>query len=96
MADSLNIRLTYTGQLAASASSKSEHLEISPKTTLGEVFRKVSVAQSDAFRDMLFDANGRLRKAIIVSVDDEQIIDPERFLVYANHDVLIMPPIAGG
>ena len=91
------INLVYAGQLAGEAGVSEETVSLSEPTPLVEILRRVGGRHGGLFEKLLFDDEGQgLRRALVVSVDDTQIAEPQQLVLDADHEVFLMTPIAGG
>jgi molybdopterin converting factor small subunit len=96
MAEMVKVSLTYTGQLAQEAGSKTETVAVEVGTPLLQLLAEYAQRQSERFRELLFSDAQELRKSIIVAVDGTQIADPQKYAFDDDAEVLVMTPIAGG
>lgn len=94
--DELTITVNYAGQLAGEAGASDESVEVAPNTLVSDLLRLVALRHGGKFQQLLFDENDALRRALIVSVDDDQVMEPEKLALTRDHDVFLMTPIAGG
>ncbi len=92
----LTITLIYAGQLAGEAGTPEEEVEAVVGTPLTDLLRGTATRHGGKFEHLLFDEEAALRRALVVSVDDSQVMNPSSFTLEKNHDVFLMTPIAGG
>ena len=96
MSNTIQIKLTYSAQLAHEAGTSGETLQVPTGTPLLELLADRSSQQSARFGELLFSDGNRLRRSIVVAVNGTQVSDGASCVLTEDSDVLVLTPLAGG
>ena len=93
----MTLTFSYTGQLAAAAGTADETVEAADDAVLGPVLNELADRHGSGYRDLILDAEGRVRPTLLVVLDGVQASGEKETLVLAGvSNVMLMTPIAGG
>ena len=94
--ESIEVTIAYAGQLAGEAGTGEEVCSIPVGSALADVLNECASNHGGRFRQLLFDESGKLRRALVISVNEKQVTDPSDLILSAECEVFVMTPIAGG
>jgi molybdopterin converting factor small subunit len=82
-------------QLRQAAGAACEQVELDRPGSVGELLARLADRHSGPFRDLLLDAGGGVRPAVLLFVGDEQV-GPDRAGLRDGDVVTVLTPMAGG
>jgi hypothetical protein len=95
--NTMTLTFQHTGQLAAAAGAAGEMIEIAEGAVLGAVLKELADRHGSGYRDLVFDASGRVRTTLLVALDGIQASGCKETLPLDGvSEVMLMTPIAGG
>ena len=86
----MKLTINYRGQLATSEGTDHVTLNVTAGASLRSVI--LEVVQND----IVVDADGKIRRTLLVAVDGEQVLDLEMPITESTREITLIPPIAGG
>jgi len=95
----LKIKVQYLGPVRVMLNKREEEVEISLKTTVYELLRKLSNAYGKAFEEEVFeDDRKNIRDGLVVTVNGKAIgqIDGVQTELKAGDVITMLPLFAGG
>ena len=91
------IKIHYSAQLASVAGVYDEQIEIEENTSLAHLLHALGDRHGERFSCFFFDSEGLANRSAMVSVDEEQVLDYQAFLMQSHHrEILILTPMSGG
>jgi molybdopterin converting factor small subunit len=91
----VRVAVRYMAQLRQAAGAACEQVELDRPCSVGELLTRVADRHGGPFRDLLLDARGGVRPAVLLFVGDEQV-RPERAGLGDGDVVTVLTPMAGG
>ena len=92
----MNVTVQLRGQLATAAGRGEAGRELAPGESLTGLIAALADEHGEAFREIVFDGEGRQRRTLLVAVDGEQAVDFDAPIGEGVREITLMPPIAGG
>ncbi len=89
------MKVIYQGQIGVVAGLQSEDIIASGASSLAEVIAEIAASKSNDVQQFLLDDKGNVRQSLFVAVDGEHTRDFDQVIGEA-HELLLMPPMAGG
>ena len=91
----MRVAVRYMAQLRQAAGAASEQVELDRPCSVGELLTRMADRHGGRFRDLLLDAGGGVRPAVLLFVGDEQV-GPERAALRDGDVLTVLTPMAGG
>ena len=91
----MKVAVRYMAQLRQAAGAACEQVELDRPCSVGELLTRLADRHGGPFRDLLLDAGGRVRPAVLLFVGDEQV-GPGRAGLGDGDVVTVLTPMAGG
>ena len=91
----MKVAVRYMAQLRHAAGAGSEQIDLDRPCSVGELLTRLADCHGGPFRDLLLDAGGGVRPAVLLFVGDEQV-GPERAGLGDGDVVTVLTPMAGG
>ena len=88
--------IQFRGQLATATGQSEAERDLAPGDTLSSLIAALADEHGEAFREIVFDSEGRQRRTLLVAIDGEQVVDFESPISDGAREITLMPPIAGG
>ncbi|MDG2382444.1 MAG: MoaD/ThiS family protein [Pirellulaceae bacterium] len=92
----MKIKLQYTTQLKVALGLAEEEVSAADGCTLPELFSCLASTHGQPFTEHVLDAQGRLRPAIIVCVDDCQVEFSNDVVLHDGATITLLSAISGG
>lgn len=86
----MKLTINYRGQLATSEGTDHVTLDVAAGVALRSVILKA------VQNDIVQDADGGIRRTLLVAVDGEQVLNLDAPITEATREITLIPPIAGG
>lgn len=91
----MRVAVRYMVQLRQAAGAPSEQVELERPCSVGELLTLMADRHGGRFRELLLDAAGEVRPALLLFVGDEQV-GPDRAPLRDGDVVTVLTPMAGG
>lgn len=92
----MTITVYYLAQLRRATKLSIEAVKLEASDTLGDLLARIVQVHGDELRRLLLDDQGSLRSTLLVFLNDEQAVDPERVFLKDGDSITFLSPIAGG
>ncbi|MBN2329906.1 MAG: MoaD/ThiS family protein [Candidatus Omnitrophica bacterium] len=92
----MKIHLHYSAYIRQQIPQPDEVYEAEDSCTLQELIGRLADRYGDAFGESVFDAPGRLRPMILLSLNDQQVDWRQPVILKDGDRVALLSPIAGG
>ena len=90
------INIEFLAQLGQLAGGKHRRVEADPPCTAQDVLRRSIADDPETFRSAILDADGELRRWLLLLVHDEQVDWHTPVEVRDGDTIVVLAPIAGG
>jgi len=95
----VSVTVRYPPQLREVTRQAEERVELSPGSTLDDLFKMLSERYGEAFRGYVFDSEGSIRESLLILLNGRNL-DKHRELfgmTLGQEDILaILSPMSGG
>jgi len=94
----MKIRVEFLAQARVAAECDGVDLELKAKTTVADAIRRAvdMLNHAPALQSMVLTSSQQLHPWLMITVDDQAILDPENQLLHTDAVLGLMPPISGG
>ncbi len=92
----MQVTVLYTAQVRAAVGASSETLQMEPSATIAQLLEVLAARHGEAFRALVLDNDGRTLPSILLSVNDEQILEPCNQVLAEGDEVMLLSAISGG
>ncbi len=90
----MKVEVSYVAQVRSAAGVGAETVELPAAATAGELAAKVADAHGQTLRGLLLDADGQVRKTILVFINNRQ--SGSATPLKDNDRVTFLSPLSGG
>jgi len=91
----VNVTVRYMAQLRQAAGVGVEQIELNRPCSVGDLMRHVADRRGGQFRDLMLDAEGQIRPAVLLFIGDEQVA-ADRPALRDGDVATVLTPMAGG
>jgi molybdopterin converting factor small subunit len=91
----VKVAVRYMAQLRRAAGTGVEPVELETPCSAAELLKRLAEQRGGAFRDLLLDADGSVRHAVLIFIGDEQV-GAEIATLRDGDVVTVLTPMAGG
>lgn len=92
----MQLTVEFFAQLGRAIGSSSQTFEVEGPCTVQDMLQRLAEEHGEAFRELVLDADGRLRPSILLFIGDRHIPDGASVELHDRDRVLLATPIAGG
>lgn len=92
----MTVTVSYSGQVRAAAGVSDEKFEVPDGCALEQAVARLAASRGAALKSLLLDAAGRVQPALLLFVNDEQVMTGEAKMLMPGDRILLMAPISGG
>lgn len=92
----MTVRIHYMTQVRAVLGLAGEEVELAEPSPAASVLNALAECHGDRFREIVLDAEGRLRPSVLVCLGDEQLDASLQTLVKPGDELTILSAISGG
>jgi len=91
----VKIAVRYMAQLRGAAGTAAEQVELDAPCSAADLLKRLAARHGQPFHDLLLEASGDVRPAILLFVGDEQV-NPETAPLRDGDVLTVLTPMAGG
>lgn len=92
----MQIKITYMAQIKTITDKSSETISVPDDCRAQDLIAQLCGSYGDHLKQVLLDDSGRLRRVILLFINEEQVRWEDNPPLSENADVCFMSPIAGG
>lgn len=92
----MKIVVHYTTQLRRALDRDQDEVSLDKGATVSQLLDRLAQSHPQAFAQFVIDPQGQLRPNMIVSVDDQQVVEPHAYVLNDGATVTLLSAISGG
>jgi molybdopterin converting factor small subunit len=92
----MNVDVYYTTQLRTALGQAQQRVTLDRGSTLGQLLRQLADVHAAVFSTHVLDPQGDLLPGIMLCVGDQQVTEPDSFVLQDDATVTILSAISGG
>ena len=92
----MHITVEFAAQAKAAAGTNIDDVVIDPSTGVQEIAETVCQKFGDKLRAVLMDAQGKLHRSILVSINDYHVFHDEKPDLKDGDRLIFLSPVSGG
>jgi molybdopterin converting factor small subunit len=92
----MQITVEFAAQAKAAAGTETENIVVAPSSGVQDVAETVCQKFGEKLRAILMDAQGKLHRSILVSVNDYHIFHHENPNLKDGDRLIFLSPVSGG
>ena len=92
----MHITVEFAAQEKAAAGTQAENIDVAPSSNVQDIAETVCRKFGEKLRAVLMDAQGKLHRSILVSVNDYQVFHEEKYDFKDGDRLNFLSPVSGG
>lgn len=92
----MTVRIHYMTQVRTVLDLAGEEIELAEPSPAANVLSALAERHGERFREIVLDANGKLRPSVLVCLGDEQLDASLQAMVKPGDELTILSAISGG
>ncbi len=92
----MQITVQYEAQARRAAGVGSDTIEVSDACCVNDCIRRVADAHGEQLRSVLVDTNGEIQPALLIFLNDVQVVRQAEGVLSDGDTLTLMTPISGG
>ncbi len=95
----MNVKVQYLGPIRTALNKREDEIEVSPKTTVYDLLKRLSQTYGKLFESEIFEENGKnIREELVITVNGKAIgqLEGAQTALKKEDVVTLLPLFAGG